>query len=419
MGSSQSTQSAASSASHSSTTTTDKSIVEHGEPQTTVPTLPTATRVVKIQDLPVVDQKRYTVGGGAEYRGDVQKQWTKCEHNRYVWRQEDRKPCACRVLFETQNNVINSAPYTEHAFLDAVLHAYNNHEDLVLSPDDIWMLVCLQFSDHVNEHAEELRDLFVSHQGKMMLSVTTHRETSETEWGEFLELIEEAIKKNTKGEVVEALRCSFTTTGVVERTLSTVSVMSAFKAYFDYGRCIPCCGIGQVHFFGTLDDWTSLKEKLLALRQYAVPEQGVTTAAKTKACTWKRYIDTLAPVIDKLIDTYRGVPDVEWWNKIINQRFASMGSGGTSYLSGWVLTLLNVHREIETDDIKALHFEVPVLITNHNTSTQKTVQLIGGFYGVHTKLPTEEEAKGGERPKHRPVQSMIVYHDGKEKPLTE
>lgn len=403
-----------------------------------------ATTIVKIQDLPLIEEQKRSgrnCGGGEYKNADVKKNWSKCKHNRSVsWPPKDPKQCPCRVLYEAQNNEINSAPYTSHAFLDAVLRAYNNHEDLVLSPDDIWMLVCVQFSEHVNMHAEELRDLFVSHQGKKMLQVKTYNETSESEWSEFFALIEPEIKKNTKGEIVDTLRCSFTTTGDVEQTLSTVSVMSAFKAYFEYGRCIPLCGIAQVHFLGTLEDWTSLKEKLLALRQYAVPDQGVTTASKKALCTWKRYVDTLAPVIDKLIETYQGAPDVEWWNKIIDQRFASRGSGQTSYLSGWVLALLNVHREIETDDIKESHFEVPVLISNHITQTQKTVHLIGGFYGVHTaapptkNMPPAKTPKNADdkttkaacpdaacpddaRPSHRPVLSMIVYHDGNEQPL--
>jgi hypothetical protein len=58
-----------------------------------------------------------------------------------------------------------------HAIFSAFLYAYNSHEDIVLSPDDIWLMICTYFSKHVNDNAEELRSLFVDHDGKKKLTV--------------------------------------------------------------------------------------------------------------------------------------------------------------------------------------------------------------------------------------------------------
>ncbi|CAF1405985.1 unnamed protein product [Rotaria sordida] len=59
-----------------------------------------------------------------------------------------------------------------NAVLKAFLLAYNNHQDLVLSPDDMWFIVCLQYAKYVNDHAEQLRSLFVEHsEGKKVLCV--------------------------------------------------------------------------------------------------------------------------------------------------------------------------------------------------------------------------------------------------------
>lgn len=55
----------------------------------------------------------------------------------------------------------------------------------------------LYFSKYVNDHAEQLRSAFVSHQGKKKLTVTTWKELSETQWDEFFTLMMEEIKKNT------------------------------------------------------------------------------------------------------------------------------------------------------------------------------------------------------------------------------
>ena len=121
--------------------------------------------------------------------------------------------------------------------MSAFIEAYNAHEDVLLAPDDVWLQVCLQFSKHINDHAETLRDRFVDHEGKKKLTVTTWNE-GETEWSEFLSLMKIEISKNTKGGIVDVLQSDFSTTGLVERMISTACIMDSFKKFFSYGRCI-------------------------------------------------------------------------------------------------------------------------------------------------------------------------------------
>lgn len=58
-----------------------------------------------------------------------------------------------------------------HALFDAYLAAYNAHEDLVLSPDDIWLMISIYYARYVDNNAEKMRHLFVDHEGKMELVV--------------------------------------------------------------------------------------------------------------------------------------------------------------------------------------------------------------------------------------------------------
>jgi hypothetical protein len=58
-----------------------------------------------------------------------------------------------------------------HGIFSAFLYAYNSHEDIVLSPDDIWLMICIYFAEYVNENAEQLRSLFVDHDGQKKLTV--------------------------------------------------------------------------------------------------------------------------------------------------------------------------------------------------------------------------------------------------------
>lgn len=66
---------------------------------------------------------------------------------------------------------LDTSSTENHAIFSAFLFAYNSHEDIVLSPDDIWLLICIYFSQYVNEHAEQLRALFVDHEGRETLTV--------------------------------------------------------------------------------------------------------------------------------------------------------------------------------------------------------------------------------------------------------
>lgn len=61
----------------------------------------------------------------------------------------------------------------ENGFFSAFLTAYNNHGDVKITPDDVWLVIVLYFSKYVNDNAEQLRSAFVTHEGKNKLVVET------------------------------------------------------------------------------------------------------------------------------------------------------------------------------------------------------------------------------------------------------
>lgn len=148
---------------------------------------------------------------------------------------------------------ITNGPHTEtspNPVLQAFISAYNQHHDMVLSPDDMWMIVCIQFAAYVNENAEQLRSLFVEHpDGKKDLTVRNLQD--EYQWDDFFDAMKVQITNNVKGDVCHLLAANFTTTGKVESILSTACIMHAFKPYFRYKKFARyICGIRQVHFMG-------------------------------------------------------------------------------------------------------------------------------------------------------------------------
>jgi hypothetical protein len=174
----------------------------------------------------------------------------------------------------------------------------------------------LYFSSYVNDNAEQLRNKFVSHQGKKKLSVTTDNEISEKEWGQFFTEIIQQIKNNTTKGVSDKIECDFSTTGRVERLLSTAVIMETYKHYFDYERVIPECGIQKIHLGGKLEDWEKLEKKLAALAEYDVDKK------------LKSYVEKVGPHLRQFAKLYGGTVDLEFWNKILDIK-STMGSGIT------------------------------------------------------------------------------------------
>lgn len=314
---------------------------------------------------------------------DTQKSWKskQCNH----WGKDE---CNCNVLCYLENAEVNVRSHT-NSFYGAFVNAYNNHEDIVLSPDDVWLVISLQFSKYINANSEKLRDQFVSHDGKKKLTVVTRNEVLESEWNEFFNLMVEAIKENTVDGIVDTLKCDFTTTGRVESLISIASIMDSFKSYFSYGRMIPCCGIKAVRFMGFEEDWSQLLEKTKQLAKYDVDG------------TWAKYIDHMIPILNQFLNTYNEKVDTEFWDKVMNIRYGSAGSGSTTNVSGWILHFFGLYSEVDSHDIKIASIDVPVKIDNKLTGQKKNVNIIGGFGGVNF-------TDGA----YRPQLSMIVFHDG-------
>ncbi len=65
------------------------------------------------------------------------------------------------------------------------------------------------------------------------------------------------------------------------------------------------CGINNVYFEGTREDWVKVLDKLNFLVKYDVDGK------------LKEYISHMTTVLEKFISTYDGKPDVNWWNTIM------------------------------------------------------------------------------------------------------
>jgi hypothetical protein len=66
-------------------------------------------------------------------------------------------------------NLIAGVPF--HPVVAAAHRAFMDHRPLCLSPDIVWLMICQGVANHINANAEELRSRFVTHEGKIQISV--------------------------------------------------------------------------------------------------------------------------------------------------------------------------------------------------------------------------------------------------------
>jgi hypothetical protein len=126
------------------------------------------------------------------------------------------------------------------------------------------------------------------------------------------------IGKNVKHNVTELLTSNFSTTTKIESFLSCVAIMDTFQKYFEYECYLTKCGIHNVHFMGTLDDWKVLRQKTEELKKFAVASRD----------NFGSYIDGLLPIIDQFIQTYQGKVDSDFWNKVMDIEHVGGGRSG-------------------------------------------------------------------------------------------
>ena len=213
-----------------------------------------------------------------------------------------------------------------NGLVQTIIAAYNQHHALVLRPDDIWLCILTQFNLFVNGEgrAEQLRSVFVAHEGKKELVVTGGGDRYTADYGGMAKQMTKLIEKNV---VDPSLRTwiipSFTTTTDTDVVVASVVMMATLQTYFDYRFCI-LCGIPQVTLLGEKDDWEQIVRRIEKLKEYG-PE---TTA-------WYRL---LKPVVTRFAQAFDGgvadsADNCEFWNRVAH--WQSRGSGPT-YLSGWI-----------------------------------------------------------------------------------
>lgn len=216
------------------------------------------------------------------------------------------------------------APDGVHPLLSAVAKAFAEHRPLVLSPDAIWLTIARGIAQHVKLHAEELRQLLVSHEGKKRLEVAIDGSmpTDAQSWVHIVELFAKQIGDTT-------FECDFSTSTDVERVAGRVALMDAYSPYYSFWL-VCVCGIPSITLTGTPDDWRKIRAR--------VDDLSVLGLGK-----WVR---SLAPIMDEFVNAASGTARPEFWQRIYNP----VDAYGGEIVTGWITRFYPYLKGIGADD---------------------------------------------------------------------
>lgn len=224
-----------------------------------------------------------------------------------------------------QNPEIKVVPYG-NGLIEGIIRAFQQDLHLVLRPDDIWLAITTQLSFYINAHAEELRHLFVTHEGQKQLVVDLSPQTMENlDVAYAAVLFSQLIQGNViDPELASWMLPNFSTSTSNDISVAAMVMMATTKAYFEY-IILMGCGFPSVTLLGEREDWVTLLERLPKLTVFGdEPEE------------WSKL---LTKVIEKMIETYDHPDDQatkDFWMKAVHQTGGEASGMGLKSLSGWI-----------------------------------------------------------------------------------
>ncbi|KAJ7350143.1 hypothetical protein OS493_038219 [Desmophyllum pertusum] len=273
----------------------------------------------------------------------------------------------------------------------AVLTAYNNHWKLRTSPDDWWFCVIKRVACAIDKNAkkESVRKMFVDHEGKKTIEVEVPDISIYTvDYSWFFEQITKAVKDNIKvPEFVDGMTADFSTTTPVQKIVSQITLMNSVQEYFNFG--VMCgCGIPAVEMLGTEDDWSKLKSKLKVLRTLLEP---IENDLDLPLEWW----DVVEKVFCKLLATYQGRPESEWWSHIMS--YQNVYASGIYFVpgeyryTGWITEFLEGNKYAMDIERMTSGLVSAPLNLKHPSGMEDTASVVAGMLGFTVHIDDAKE----------------------------
>lgn len=223
------------------------------------------------------------------------------------------------------NSASKTDSYAKNGLLKAITRAYNNHNILTISPDDVMNNICCVWSKYLLLNAEKFRSQIVQHEGKKVLTVLTPQNTF---WDD--DLLHSHMKAlsgliNLDNESVKWMDVRFSTSTRMDTMIRNVALLASQKEYYAY-HSRTLCWLPRINLLGTEHDWRVLETKIEEMPTFDMEQD-----------YWKTM---LLWVISKFVAADED--DIAFWQAPLTH--SPGGSGAIDYYTGWV-TVFNPFNE--------------------------------------------------------------------------
>ncbi|KAH9098426.1 hypothetical protein Ae201684P_017638 [Aphanomyces euteiches] len=225
---------------------------------------------------------------------------------------KDFKKEGCQDILQATPIENPSVPST-NGFVRGAIQAYNQHHNLEVRPDDVWLAIMVQFGLFVNGNAEKLRQGLVKHEGQKELVVVDNATLLSANYGKFATRMVQAMEEHLVDPALsEWILPSFTTTTDNDKIVGSVVMMATMKKYFSF-RFKNACGLPNVTLLGTVEDWEDIRARVDKLADFG-----------EDLIEWTCM---LSGILDEFVLSAKGTVNVEFWKRICRGIGRSMARG--------------------------------------------------------------------------------------------
>lgn len=321
-----------------------------------------------------------------------------------------------------------------------IFEAWKHHWVLRTSPEDWWGPIACKIAKAIDKAAkgerkgaQQVRDLFVSHQGKEEIAVPLDCFTIYDANYDFLfsEVSSQIRDKIKVPGYAQAMQNDFTSSESVHKISSQINLMASMQEFFEYSMMCCGCGLRGLEMGGSVEDWERLAAKLKQVRLALEP---IMNQIRLYDSWW----DSVLDVFENLANTRRNPEDpavAKFWINILCDTTDTkyVGGGGSmpgrpvevEAYDGWLVSFLTDRLKIRAEDLKfggstgvkeqlGGWNSVPlnVELTWCNPPLQDKAELVAGIVGfkVHGGKGQHGEQDSEEKMNGDPVPSVEPNH---------
>jgi hypothetical protein len=216
-------------------------------------------------------------------------------------------------------SAISGLQPSSDSFARGAIQAWGEHHHFVIRPEEVWFTILVQMNFYMSSHAEELRDMFVSHKGKEVIEIWA------LTWEEVLIRFQDEIQARVKTDWLQDwIMPNFTTSTPNDEMTANILMMGVTKAYFDYAGGI-ICGLPSVTLLGEKSDWEALYAKLDRLSDFGLEPT--------------EYQNRLKPILARFVESFDKPTDpqiLSFWRNIVIAEKTNFCGAPPFYISGWI-----------------------------------------------------------------------------------